>query len=153
MTRCSNGDTDAPAPPPNSWASKDEADLAVWHIRIEAGGRWTLPRAAGADTLRVLYAFEGSTVQIGEADPIDAHTGAAIVPDRDLELVSRRQQSSGADRELACRQTGRIVETIDLVNVPAVHQPVLAHCQPACATFFGRLKNHNSGPVKITGLS
>ena len=41
------GDTDAPAPPPNSWASKAEADLAVWHIRIEAGGRWTLPRARG----------------------------------------------------------------------------------------------------------
>ncbi len=82
------GETAAPTPPPNSWASKPDADLAVWHIRIEAGGRWTLPQATNAETLRVLYAFEGSSVQIGTADPIAAHTGAAIVADRDLELVA-----------------------------------------------------------------
>ena len=82
------GETAAPTPPPNSWASKPDADLAVWHIRIEAGGRWTLPQATNAETLRVLYAFEGSSVQIGTADPVAAHTGAAIVADRDLELVA-----------------------------------------------------------------
>ena len=82
------GDTQAPPPPPDSWAAKPEADLAVWHIHIPARGRWTLPRAAGDETVRVLYAFEGSTVQIGEADPISARTGAVIVADRDLELVA-----------------------------------------------------------------
>lgn len=82
------GDAQAPPPPPDSWAAKPEADLAVWHIRIPAGGRWTLPRAAGDETVRVLYAFEGSTVQIGEADPIPARTGAVVVSDRDLELTA-----------------------------------------------------------------
>ena len=80
--------TEAPPPPPDSWAAKPDADLAVWHIRIPAGGRWAMPRAAGDETVRVLYAFEGSTVQIGDADPIDAHTGAVVVADRDLELVA-----------------------------------------------------------------
>ncbi len=82
------GDTQAPPPPPDSWAAKPEADLAVWHIRIAPGGRWTLPRAMGDETLRVLYAFEGSTVSIGGSEPIDARTGAAIIADRDLELVA-----------------------------------------------------------------
>ena len=77
-----------PTPPPNSWASKPDADLAVWHIRIAADGRWTLPQATNAETLRVLYAFEGSSVQVGTADPIAAQIGAAIVSDRDLQLVA-----------------------------------------------------------------
>jgi redox-sensitive bicupin YhaK (pirin superfamily) len=82
------GDAEAPAPPPDSWAAKPEADLAVWHIRIASGGRWTLPRAAGDETVRVLYAFEGSSVRIGEADPVAAGTGAVIASDRDLELIA-----------------------------------------------------------------
>ena len=80
------GDTNAPTPPPNSWAARSEADVAVWHIRIDAGGTWTMPKANGAGTIRVLYAFEGSTLQIGDADPIAAGTGAAVTADVPLLL-------------------------------------------------------------------
>ena len=31
------------APPPDSWASRPEADVAIWTIRMEPGARWTLP--------------------------------------------------------------------------------------------------------------
>ena len=80
------GDVQAPPPPPDSWAAKPEADLAVWHIKIGPGGRWVMPRAAGEETLRVLYAFAGSTVQIGDGEPISARTGAAVVSGQDLAL-------------------------------------------------------------------
>ena len=82
------GDVEPATPPPDSWASKIDADVAVWHIRIEAGGRWTMPRAVGDGTIRVLYAFDGSTLHIADAEPIAAGNGAAVVADRDLELVA-----------------------------------------------------------------
>ena len=49
-----------PAPPPSSWASRTEADVAIWHVAMEPGASLTLPPAAGLDTTRVLYVFEGS---------------------------------------------------------------------------------------------
>ncbi len=52
------GDTAAPAPPPSSWASRAESDIAIWTIAMEPGSVWTLP-AAGADSQRALYFFEG----------------------------------------------------------------------------------------------
>ena len=53
------GDAHPPSPPPDSWASKDVSDIAIWHIRIDPGGSWVIPPAAGADTVRILYVVEG----------------------------------------------------------------------------------------------
>jgi redox-sensitive bicupin YhaK (pirin superfamily) len=61
----------APAPPPSSWATRPEADVAIWHVRLEPGAEWSLPPATGPDTIRVLYAYEGA-VTVGNhaiADP------------------------------------------------------------------------------------
>ena len=51
----------APAPPPNSWASTAEADVAIWHLAVRPGRSWTMPAAATV-TIRtaLLYVFEGS---------------------------------------------------------------------------------------------
>ncbi len=65
-----------PPPPPDSWASRPESDLAIWHVEMEADAQWTLPPAAGPDTVRVLYVFEGS-LRIGEHD-ISAATGVRV---------------------------------------------------------------------------
>ena len=75
-------------PPPDSWAAKPESDVAIWHIDIEADGRWVLPRAAGPETQRMLYAFDGSTVRIGEDEPLEAGTGAALRYDSGISLVA-----------------------------------------------------------------
>ena len=66
---------EAPTPPPNSWAARSEADVAVWHIRMDAGAEWTMPAARGDGTQRVIYAFDGSSVEIGD-QTIAAGTGA-----------------------------------------------------------------------------
>jgi redox-sensitive bicupin YhaK (pirin superfamily) len=65
-----------PAAPPNSWASRADADVAIWHIVSEPKAQWTLPPAAGPDTVRTLYVFEGS-VRIGDHD-LEASTGAVL---------------------------------------------------------------------------
>lgn len=49
-----------PAPPPSSWASRPEADVAIWHVAMEPGASLALPPAVGHGTARVLYVFEGS---------------------------------------------------------------------------------------------
>ena len=41
------GDAPPHDPPPDSWASHPEADIAIWHLHLEPGATWTLPPAAG----------------------------------------------------------------------------------------------------------
>lgn len=80
-------DADPPAPPPDSWAAKAEADVAIWHLHMEPDARWTLPAAPGSRTQRVLYAFEGSTVTIA-GSRLDAGTGAHVDASVELEIVA-----------------------------------------------------------------
>lgn len=78
----------AQSPPPNSWASRAEADLAIWHLRFDAGASWTLPAAARTDTERVLYAFGGSSLTIN-GERVDAGNGALLNdPTQTIELVA-----------------------------------------------------------------
>ena len=81
------GDEPAPSPPPASWASRREADAAIWHIVLDAGARWTLPAAAGDDVVRTLYVFEGDGVTIDDAQ-VAGSTGAVLDASRDVELVA-----------------------------------------------------------------
>ena len=66
-----------PSPPPASWASRVEADVAIWHIVMDAGTRFTLPPAAGPETNRTLYVFAGTGLGI-DGEPIAASTGAVV---------------------------------------------------------------------------
>ncbi|HEY2510432.1 MAG TPA: pirin family protein [Polyangiaceae bacterium] len=54
-----------PPPPPKSWASRADADVAIWCLRLSPGATWTLPRAAGPKTVRTLYFFAGPSLSIG----------------------------------------------------------------------------------------
>jgi redox-sensitive bicupin YhaK (pirin superfamily) len=81
------GAVDPPAPPPNSWASRAEADVAIWLIRLDAGASWTMPAAAGPHTLRTLYCFEGRELDV-DGTTIAADTAALIEPHRDVALTA-----------------------------------------------------------------
>ncbi len=74
-----------PPPPPHSWAARPEADVAIWHIRMEAGARWTMPAAAGPETVRTLYVFEGDELRI-DGHEVAGGTGSVIQADRAVEL-------------------------------------------------------------------
>jgi redox-sensitive bicupin YhaK (pirin superfamily) len=75
-----------PPPPPDSWASRPEADVAIWHVALTPGAQWTLPPAAGPDTVRVLYVFEGA-LRVGEHD-ITAATGARVRVEEDVPITA-----------------------------------------------------------------
>jgi hypothetical protein len=72
-----------PAPPPNSWAARPDADVAIWTIRMAPGARWTLPAASGDGTRRTLYFFKGNSViiagqEVGVATAVELRADAAV---------------------------------------------------------------------------
>lgn len=81
------GDTTPPSPPPASWGSRDEAELAIWHIVVEPGSAWTLPAAAAADANRVLYVFDGDGADL-DGTMVDAPTGAVVDPSVALPIAN-----------------------------------------------------------------
>lgn len=77
----------APPPPPDSYASRPEADVAIWHLRLEPGAHWTLPPAKGPDTVRVLYFFEGESLSVG-GNELRGPTGAVVRAEVPVELLA-----------------------------------------------------------------
>ncbi|HVN49885.1 MAG TPA: pirin-like C-terminal cupin domain-containing protein, partial [Acidimicrobiales bacterium] len=86
-------DVEAPLPPPHSWAARPDSDLAIWHVRVDPGATCTLPAARDADTVRVLYLYEGASLSIAGpetagAQEIGASTGAVVAADRPVRLLA-----------------------------------------------------------------
>jgi quercetin 2,3-dioxygenase len=76
-----------PPPPPRSWASRPDADVAIWHVRLEPGAAVTLPAARHPDTVRTLYAFAGGAWAI-DGQRIDVGHAAVVASGRAIELTS-----------------------------------------------------------------
>ena len=77
------GDVDAPAPPPDSWASGDTG-VEIWHVKFDADGSWTPPAPLpGAN--RVLYFFDGEKLAIGDTQ-LDVNHAAVLDPSVDASL-------------------------------------------------------------------
>ncbi|MEZ5207779.1 MAG: pirin family protein [Acidimicrobiales bacterium] len=83
----------APPPPPHSWASRPDSDVAIWHVVLDAGASFELPAAASDETVRTLYVFEGDGLDIaGEA--VGARTGNVV---RATQPVVVTAPASGAE--------------------------------------------------------
>ena len=74
----------SPAPPPNSWAAREDAEVLICTIAMAPGARWTLPPAA-AGVNRVLYFFEGASIDI-EGQTMPSSSLVVTRPDAALEL-------------------------------------------------------------------
>ena len=87
------GDTAAPAPPPDSYAAQADADVAIWHVVLGTHAAWTMPPAAGPETVRMLYVFEGDGLTV-DTTRIGADTGVLVDASRPVPLTAGR---SGAE--------------------------------------------------------
>lgn len=76
-----------PNPPPASWASRPDADVALWHVVLEPGARWTMPAANFDDTVRVLYVFDGDGLVVDDT-PVGTSTGAVVDARSDAVLTT-----------------------------------------------------------------
>jgi len=93
----------APAAPPDSWASQPGSDLAIWLIKMPAETTWTLPPTS-AGVNRMLYCFvgdattvESTTVGKEEAVRLDPEAGVEIsAGDGPAEFLLLQGQPIGA---------------------------------------------------------
>jgi redox-sensitive bicupin YhaK (pirin superfamily) len=79
------------APPPDSWASQAEADVAIWTLRMAPGARWTLPAAANPAARRKLYFFAGVAVSV-DGQALQQHAAIELRAVSAVEVVN-----TGAD--------------------------------------------------------
>jgi len=75
----------APSPPPDSWTSRPDSDVAIWILRMEAGARITLPAAAERRTGRTLYFFGGDRLDVA-GQPCSRHAAYRVRSDVELAL-------------------------------------------------------------------
>ena len=77
----------SPPPPPDSWAARADADVAIWHLHLDAGARMVLPAARHPDTVRTLYSFEGPALTV-DGERVEAGHAALVDSTRRLELIA-----------------------------------------------------------------
>ena len=82
------GDALSPlTPPPDSWASRHDADVAIWTLKMAPGARWTLPAAQTPAARRQLYFFKGASVAIAGKN-ITEHAAIELAAFQRVELVN-----------------------------------------------------------------
>lgn len=86
------GNKKAPAPPPDSWASDPNNQVAVWNIKMAAGADWVLPKAA-AGINRTIYFYQGENLQIGDKKIAPYHA-VELKSDLDVALQNGNQEAS-----------------------------------------------------------
>lgn len=86
------GDTEAPAPPPDSWAADPKNEVGVWNIKMEADGHFILPKAS-AGINRSLYFYEGYEISIGHKK-IKKYHAIEVKPDEELHITSFEREAS-----------------------------------------------------------
>src|SRR5687768_449161 len=75
----------APAPPPHSWASRKNTDVAIWCVRMQPGAAFTLPKPANPEAVRTLYAFAGEGVAF-EGEAVKRGHCAVVTSERSLRV-------------------------------------------------------------------
>ncbi len=74
----------APAPPPDSWASDPNNELAIWNIEMEAGANWTLPKASKGIN-RTLYFYEGKNLKVDDK-MVSSYSAISVLADVEINL-------------------------------------------------------------------
>jgi hypothetical protein len=87
----------AQQPPPDSWASRRDSQLAIWLIRLAPNTRWDIPLAP-AGVNRMLHFFAGTDISVGSTQ-VSPPTGVRLRPDANTTIVN-----SGAPAEFLLLQ-------------------------------------------------
>lgn len=75
----------APAPPPDSWASDPNNEVAIFNFHMESGATFTLP-AASPGINRTLYFYGGDQLTIA-GKPIESYHAVVVHADMELEIA------------------------------------------------------------------
>jgi redox-sensitive bicupin YhaK (pirin superfamily) len=75
--------TSALTPPPHSWASESDSELAIWLVSIEAGGTLTIPAASSDALNRILYLYNGDGATVSGV-AVDNYRAVQVKPKADI---------------------------------------------------------------------
>ncbi|MCE2612376.1 pirin family protein [Flavobacteriaceae bacterium D16] len=78
-------------PPPHSWASGLENEVAVWEIHMEPGSQLTLP-LTGKDINRSLYLYDGKSISLNDTGMTVDH-GADLIPGAEITIRNGAQKA------------------------------------------------------------
>jgi redox-sensitive bicupin YhaK (pirin superfamily) len=136
------GDAKGAPPPPDSWASRDDSEVAIWTVKLSPGAKWTLP-AAKAGVNRVLYFFRGETLKVAGRE-VSSSLGFELRPDAEVAL-----EAGATEVELLLLQGRPINEPVVqygpfVMNSRAEIQQAFADYQ---RTRFGGWRWPSDGPV------
>ena len=136
------GDRAVPPPPPNSWAARSDADVAIWTIDMAPGARWALP-AAQPGTRRTLYFFRGDRLRVAGHEQT-SHAGLVVRGDVPLAL-----ENGDAESELLLLQGRPIGDPVVhhgpfVMNAPHEIEQAMIDYQ---RTGFGGWPWGSDGPV------
>jgi redox-sensitive bicupin YhaK (pirin superfamily) len=81
----------APTPPPDSWAGDPTHEVAVWNIKMEAGAIFTLPKAS-VGINRTIYFYEGKDLTVAGTTITNYHA-IELKSDVDIELKASEETS------------------------------------------------------------
>lgn len=84
------GEPVGPTPPPRSWASRPEAEVAIWTLKLAPGARFPLP-AASAGLGRTLYFFAGDALSL-DGRKIPAKSAVRLRSSSAVELVAGERE-------------------------------------------------------------
>ena len=96
----------APSPPPRSWASRPDSEVAIWTLRMDAGASWTLPPAMHPGIVRTIYFFRGPSLHVGGL-PLDDRAAAVLRSD-----VGTRLEAGGGPCEVLLLQGRPIAQPV-----------------------------------------
>ncbi len=140
------GDAKPNAPPPQSWASRPEGEVAIWTLKMAPGARFTMP-AVGAQTNRTLYFFRGGAMKVGGRD-VPVRRAITLRGGVEVEL-----ENGGDEAELLLLQGRPIGEPVVqhgpfVMNSPAEIRQAFVDYQ---RTRFGGWPFKSDGPVHPRG--
>ena len=92
-------------PPPESWAARDDAGVAIWHVHLDPGARFVLPPASDA-VRRALYLYRGAGLSV-DGQPVPEGARVEVVPTAEVPLVA-----GDADADLLVLQGRPIREPV-----------------------------------------
>ncbi|MEM8939877.1 MAG: pirin-like C-terminal cupin domain-containing protein, partial [Bacteroidota bacterium] len=78
-------------PAPNSWAAKNENEVAIWNIKVEPNMEYLLPSSNTLVT-RTLYFYEGDEIHIRERK-INPNFGIALDPSMEVSIKTGNKKA------------------------------------------------------------
>ncbi len=82
----------APSPPPHSWASRKDTDVAIWCVRMQPGAVFTLPKPSNSGAVRTLYVFQGRGVAF-DGERVERGHCAVVTSERALRVENGEDTS------------------------------------------------------------